>query len=40
MSAYPLRYLNFCVTDVSGAYSGGDVGGQYYVCFEIRVERI
>ena len=22
LSAYPLRYLNFCVTDVSGVYSG------------------
>ena len=21
-NAYPLRYLNFCVTDVSGGYSG------------------
>ena len=24
--AYPLRYLNFCATDVCGAYSGGRRG--------------
>ena len=38
-SAYPLRYLNFCVTDVSGAYSGKRKGPVLSE-LEIRAERI
>ena len=37
--AYPLRYLNFCVTDVSGVCSGNH-RGQHYLSFEIRAECI
>lgn len=36
LSAYPLRYFVYSVTDVSGVYSGI----QYYLSFEIRAERI
>ena len=39
MGAKSLRYLNYCMTDVSGAYSGGR-GGQYYLSFEIRAQLI
>ena len=31
-NSHPLRYLIFCVTDVSGAYSG-KARGQYYLRF-------
>ena len=39
VGAYPLRYLNFCLTNVSGAYLG-ESRGLIFLSFEIRAERI
>ena len=39
LGVYPLRYLNFCVTDVAGAYSG-ERRGPVIFFFKMRAELI